>query len=200
MKDPIKINDLNYIARNAHVRGVSVNATAFVVHVETSDANVHDVVFPVTPGIAGDLCRILEVSNLGGAWDEEDPARVYVRALSLHSPSDPVTAISHLLHPFGLSMFDYYLDGEFEKGLLKEFETSQSSAFVMATLAPPPGLPWTIVPEPGHPNPPEGYVNHYSRLIDKDGVELASIRKRHLADWLVKAQIAGAQSSPPSGE
>ena len=103
---------------------------------------------------------------------------------------DGVKGIANLMEGFGLSTMDFYENGNPEDGLLPEKEPVQlgeSDIFVMSTMDPPPGLPWTLRPEP---RGPAGHPPARFHLLTEDGNEIGLV-KEPLAKWLTeKAQLA----------
>ena len=74
------------------------------------------VTFPVRPDVAADLCRIFSVDHL--SMIEKGPP-IYVRALGFIEWDDGCKGLAHLIEDFGISAFDYYLNGKPEEGLLE---------------------------------------------------------------------------------
>ena len=184
MRDPIKIGGSEYLAVNAVVLCVSINGAGISIGLETKD-KLFDLLLPISTGIVADLCRIMEVDDLADVG--RDSKAVCVRALALVDWSNGVGGIAHLIQDFGLSAFDYYNEGNPKKGLLKKDESDmpphgEEKLFYMSTLEPPPGLPWTLVPDPPHP---DGYPPGYFHLINEDGGVLGLV-KEPLASWITK--------------
>lgn len=195
MRDPIKIDDLNYRATNAWVTSVTIAPEGFFVNLflGVSDKGElpieHRLTFPHVAHMGKWLCSTLGVDDLGSVRDGE--SRCYVRALALgNSIHNDVTGIAHIIYPFGLSLFDYYVDADPGKGLT-DLVISSMHDFHGA-----PNTPWTLVAEAPHPNPE--FTHRDYQLFGADGHGLGYIKSEDVADWLaLEIQIAKFADTPP---
>jgi len=185
VREPIKINDGEYLPLNATVLCVSINGAGITIALETR-TKLMELLFPISTGIVADLCRIMDVDDLADVGRTERV--VHVRALGFASWSEGVKGIAHVIKNFGISQMDYYKWGDPKEGLMEKKETlpphGEEKIFYMSTLDPPPGLPWVLNPDPHSGS---------AQLLDANGEALGLV-KQPLAEWLTKkAQLATFQ-------
>lgn len=192
MREPFeKIGDQKeYIPRNARVTDIAVTPEGIYVYMTVADNKDVNMELPLRGDVIGDLCRIFDVPDLL----EVKHGNVVVRALQ-HMEWNGINCIgiAHLIDGFGVCTYDYKKTKVASEAVTVGFPVSghvtatakSPGMFTMATINPPPGLPWTVQNQDhmGFKDLPFGIMNSEGGCIGNVGGELAQ--------WMVKeAQIA----------
>lgn len=141
-------------------------------------------VFPLEVEVFDSLFEIFGASLLS------DFAGKPCRFMSVND-NQPLIGVAHFMNDGCISYADYWDHGDPERGRLREQDDGEM--FTMATIDPPPGLPWLLRETDDYV---EGRKLH--NLIDSDGNTIAEKMNYDVAMWLSeKAKLATVEDPNP---